>query len=30
MVIIHVVFVVSGFLMAAMDWTVAKSKAQKY
>jgi uncharacterized protein (TIGR00645 family) len=30
LVIIHVVFVVSGVLMATMDWVAAKAKARKY
>ena len=30
LVIIHVVFVVSGVLMAAMDWITARAKARKY
>ena len=30
LVIIHVVFVISGVLMAAMDWITARAKARKY
>ena len=30
LVVIHLVFVISGVLMAAMDWITARAKARKY